>query len=261
MGIYQDIKSSIARIRTAISGLDVRDSIADAIEGINEKTEEVNNGWKALLNAWLEVRDNPNLSFTEVVEARTDINNVTHASVKARLDNMENNIEKEDEDKSFTTTHTYTKNSKTTSINGEGIVSGSNKITTEGAVLNKLTVDSLEVKNNDTGWIMLADNIASGVTNSSSWPSRLRKIGNLIFFDFRFTGVTAENTVIATIPEAYRPSRIMYFWGTMGASGGYPVRFSINTDGTVTVLGTKAFTTSYASNSLFCLSGNYVVSD
>lgn len=109
----------------------------------------------------------------------------------------------------------------------------------------------------DTDWIMLADYIASGITNSSSLPSRFKKFGSLIHFDFRVTGVTAENTVIAIIPEGYRPSRIMYFWGTMGASGGYPVRFTIDTEGTVKILGSKAFTTSYSSSSLLVLSGTY----
>lgn len=262
MGFYENIKNNVNSIRNAVLGKDVRDSIANAIENMNEKTEDVATGYKALLNAWLEIRNSPNLSFTEVIEARTDKNNKTFTSLKQRIDALENE-EQTDVDKIFTSNHTYSKNNKTVSIDGEGVKIGNNIFTQEQLKVNKLVVDEFvnngQASTTDSGWIMI--NTASGVTNSNSWPSRIRKIDKLVYFDFRFTNVTSDNTTIATIPTGYRPSRIMYFWGTMGASGGYPIRFSIDTDGTVTVLGTKAFTVSYTSSSLFALSGNYIVAD
>lgn len=273
MAFYENIKTAISRIRTAISGLEVRDSIADAIEGINEKTEDINKGWKALLNAWLEIRDSDNLSFTEVIEARTDQNNVVHESLKARIDSLV-----EDEDKTYTTTHTYNKNGKTTSINGEGITSGTNTITPDGIVVNKLTVTELVYNGStgetedsggstsvvgieDSGWVELANYITSGITNSSTNKSRIRKINNIVYFDLRIMGVAEENTVVATLPDGYRPSRTMYYWGFSGTVGGYPIRFTVAPDGLVTILGTSAFTIDYSSASLIELIGSYIVKD
>lgn len=58
----------------------------------------------------------------------------------------------------------------------------------------------------DTGWITLP--LATGITayNESNIP-QYRKIGDLVVIRGTVKGVTARNTVVATLPEGYRPTK------------------------------------------------------
>lgn len=81
----------------------------------------------------------------------------------------------------------------------------------------------------DSGWIDLP--LASGITahNATTFPCRYRKIGNKVYVEGCVVGITDVNTVVATLPEDYRPSKS--FYDTTAANGGYYDTFNVRSNG------------------------------
>ena len=86
----------------------------------------------------------------------------------------------------------------------------------------------------DSGWNTLT--LASGISaqNSSQYPCRFRKLNNQVFVDGCIKGATKINTVVATLPEGYRPSKSYYFQSA--SNGGNTDTFRVHTDGRIELL-------------------------
>lgn len=110
----------LEQIRRAIYGREVRSSIADAIEAINKKQDNLDGSFNQLIinagNSNAEIVDarveangtqhntlserlnkadaDFDLLNKEVIDARTDIKNFAHPNLKARLDETDKNVEK-----------------------------------------------------------------------------------------------------------------------------------------------------------------------
>ena len=86
----------------------------------------------------------------------------------------------------------------------------------------------------DSGWNKLT--LASGISeqNSSQYPCRFRKINSQVFVDGCVKGASAINTVVATLPDGYRPSKSYYFQSATG--GGKTSTFRVHTDGRIELL-------------------------
>lgn len=82
----------------------------------------------------------------------------------------------------------------------------------------------------DSGWIDLPLNDGISAYSEAQKP-RYRRIGKEVFLSGVFTGVTASNTNIATLPNGYRPSKKVIF--AVAAVGQIISRISIDTDGTI----------------------------
>lgn len=89
----------------------------------------------------------------------------------------------------------------------------------------------IQTKLSDSGWGNLP--LAEGITayNEEQIP-RYRRIGNEVFLSGVFKGVTANNTVIGTLPEGFRPSKKIMF-ATPSISQCMS-RISITADGVIT---------------------------
>lgn len=82
----------------------------------------------------------------------------------------------------------------------------------------------------DSGWIDLP--LATGITAySETQKPRYRKIGKEVFISGVIKGITANDTVIGTLPEGYRPSKKVIF--AVGSVGQIISRLSIETNGDI----------------------------
>lgn len=95
----------------------------------------------------------------------------------------------------------------------------------------------LEAELNDTGWIVLP--LAEGITayNEANAP-QYRKIGNLVVIRGTVKGVTARNTVVATMPEGFRPTKANpYVQNTSLGTGNFATqtRMTVTTTGDVKI--------------------------
>lgn len=88
----------------------------------------------------------------------------------------------------------------------------------------------VQTKLSDSGWIALP--LANGITqyNEEQKP-RYRRIGKEVFLSGVFKGVTANNTVVGTLPEGFRPSKKIMF-STPSVSQCMS-RISINSSGAI----------------------------
>ena len=88
----------------------------------------------------------------------------------------------------------------------------------------------------DSGWAALP--LASGISeqNSSQYPCRYRKVNNQIFVDGCVKGVSAVNTVVATLPEGARPSKSYYYQGA--TDKGKTDTFRVHTNGNIELIWT-----------------------
>lgn len=130
-----------------------------------------------------------------------------------------------------------------------------NKPTLNGVeITGDLTIDIPAESTTDSGWKDLE--LASGITNKTN-TSRYRKIGNTVFLELSIQGLSSAGTIIATLPEEYRPSKTLYFIGVYGASAANFARFSIDSNGVITLQNIIA--SSYTSTYLFSLSCNFLI--
>lgn len=83
----------------------------------------------------------------------------------------------------------------------------------------------------NSGWHDLP--LANGISAySEAQKPRYCKTGNIVFISGVFTGITASNTVIATLPVKYRPSKKAII--ACASVGQIFSRITIDTDGTIT---------------------------
>lgn len=92
-------------------------------------------------------------------------------------------------------------------------------------------VAELNDKLADSGWIDLP--LSDGITayNDEQKP-RYRKIGNIVYLSGVFKGVTANNTVVGTLPEGFRPNKKIMF--TVPSVAQCMSRISITSTGVIT---------------------------
>ena len=103
----------------------------------------------------------------------------------------------------------------------------------EGAVTN------LESKVHDTGWKNLT--LENGVIEySTNQRPQYRKIGKVVFIRGAVKNVLAKDTVIATLPEGFRPSNsIPYAQNTSMRTGNFAMysRMIVNNSGGIKIEG------------------------
>lgn len=88
----------------------------------------------------------------------------------------------------------------------------------------------------DSGWKTLP--LVSGITpNSDSVIPQYRKIGEAVYLRGGVKGIANDGTIIGTLPEGYRPTRVFHFLQNKSASGGVPMiaRWKIETNGNITM--------------------------
>jgi hypothetical protein len=106
---------------------------------------------------------------------------------------------------------------------------------------DRTRLTTLETATADTGWITLTIS-AGGWTVLQ--PVRYRKIGSVVYIDGELVGGTVGNTVIATLPAGFRPSKRITFllldWGTGTTDG----RLQIADTGTLQIYGGNGGTAS-----------------
>lgn len=88
-----------------------------------------------------------------------------------------------------------------------------------------------EVDTSDSGWVALPLATGIGQHNSSSFPARYRKIGKKVRIEGAINGVTAGNSLVATLPSGFRPSCDMYYLGAR--NGGESDTYSIMSNGQI----------------------------
>ncbi len=87
--MYERIKELITRIRKASLGKDVRTSIADSIEAINEKTEDLSNRQDCLGSTFEQIILEGGHTDAEVIAARTSENGTIYQTIGKRMDAIE----------------------------------------------------------------------------------------------------------------------------------------------------------------------------
>ena len=110
----------------------------------------------------------------------------------------------------------------------------------------------------DSEWTNLEDYFATGISDKNT-VSRFRKLDKIVYLDLYVQGISEAGTVIATLPEGYRPSRTIYFVGVYGASAANFARFSISAEGVITMQNMTA--SSYNSTYLFNLNCSFIAAD
>lgn len=106
---------------------------------------------------------------------------------------------------------------------------------------DKFTYDNKKVSTIDNGWTGIQ--LKSGISahNSSSFPIRCKKQGNVIYVEGAVKGVTTRASEIGTLPEGYRPvGKKVYF--TQARTGGKIDTYQINTSGLIEIMQTTATT-------------------
>lgn len=83
----------------------------------------------------------------------------------------------------------------------------------------------------DTGWSDLPLNTGISAYNAEQTP-RYRKIGKVVYLSGVFKGVTANNTIVGTLPEGFRPSKKIMF--CIPSVSQCMSRISITSDGIIT---------------------------
>lgn len=87
--MYEKIKSAVDTIRKAIYGMEVRNTIANAIEAMNEKTEDLSYRQDCLGTTFEEIVLEGGHTDAEVIAARTSSNGTKYKTLGKRLDTIE----------------------------------------------------------------------------------------------------------------------------------------------------------------------------
>jgi hypothetical protein len=93
----------------------------------------------------------------------------------------------------------------------------------------------------DTGWITLS---LTGGGWTEAETVQYRKIGQVIYLKGEIYGGTVGTTVVATLPEGYRPPNRIAFIATDYGSGTSDGRVSILVNGSILIFGANGGTTS-----------------
>lgn len=102
---------------------------------------------------------------------------------------------------------------------------------TTTTIANEL--EKLDTATSDSGWIDLPlQNAVENLQNTDAMKARYRKIGNQVFIAGCVQNITADNTVIATLPAGYRPINQQRYVTGRNASGSSILQ--IGTNGQIT---------------------------
>lgn len=99
------------------------------------------------------------------------------------------------------------------------------------------TVEALAANHVDTGWIDLP--LATGITahSTANFPCRYRKIGNSVRVEGCVEGITAMDTIVATLPEGFRPSKS--FYNVTATNAGKTDTFNVRNNGEIKLVGSN----------------------
>ena len=92
--LYEKIKEIVIDIRQAVLGIDVRDSIANSIEAMNEKTEDLSYRQDCLGNTFEKIILQDGHTDIEVIAARTCSDGTVYETLPKRLDAIELMVKK-----------------------------------------------------------------------------------------------------------------------------------------------------------------------
>lgn len=111
----------------------------------------------------------------------------------------------------------------------------------------------------DSGWIDLPLSDAVQAYSDDLKP-KYRKIGKEVFLTGVIKGITAANTVLATLPAGYRPVRQSYFIGGSATMSNGEASFyncQVNADGNIRITAHSSAT--YNTNYYLRLNSSFVV--
>lgn len=92
--LYEKIKEIVIDIRQAVLGIDVRDSIANSIEAMNEKTEDLSYRQDCLGNTFEKIILQDGHTDIEVIAARTCSDGTVYETLPKRMDAIELMVKK-----------------------------------------------------------------------------------------------------------------------------------------------------------------------
>lgn len=124
------------------------------------------------------------------------------------------------------------------------IITTNGEITTNTATHilgDRFTYDNKKVSTIDNGWTGIQ--LKSGISahNSSSFPIRCKRQGNIVFIEGAVKGVTSSTCDIGTLPEGYRPEgKHVYYQNTR--NGGKTDTFQIKSNGLIQITNSNATT-------------------
>ncbi len=120
------------------------------------------------------------------------------------------------------------------------------------------TLDQVLTAEEDTGWIdlPLAGNVQA---YSEELKPKYRKIGNIVFLSGVVKNITAENTVIGTLPEGFRPIRQSYFVGGSSSVSSKATFFNCQVNGDGNIRTTTNSVGTYNANYYLRLSATFSI--
>lgn len=105
---------------------------------------------------------------------------------------------------------------------------------------DKITLNGNVIPILDSGYSNIT--LKSGITvhNSTTYPVRCKKQGNIVFIEGAVKGVTTKAKELGVLPDGYRPSKAKYF--TQARSGGAIDTLQISTNGLIEIMNSTATT-------------------
>ena len=145
-----NIQSNLNKIKNAVLGVDVRDSIHDGIKAINEEVEDTTDRQVQLEGTFDELVINAGNSNAEVAAARVDSTGKSHGTLGKRLNNFDSQI-KDIEQKKLNKDGIVTMANMGQDVK-EAMTGGSVAVVGENTILNENIVDK-QVSPNKTSFI------------------------------------------------------------------------------------------------------------
>lgn len=105
---------------------------------------------------------------------------------------------------------------------------------------DKITLNGKVIPILDSGYSNIT--LKSGITvhNSTTYPVRCKKQGNIVFIEGAVKGVTTKAKELGILPVGYRPSKALYF--TQARTGGKIDTLQISTNGLIEIMNSTATT-------------------
>lgn len=120
----------------------------------------------------------------------------------------------------------------------------------------KITLNGKCIPILDSGYSNIT--LKSGITahNSTAFPVRCKKQGNIVFIEGAVKGVTTKVREIGVLPEGYRPiGKKVYF--TQARTGGEIDTYQISTNGLIEIMNSTA--TSFVSSDYHFISTSFII--
>ena len=121
---------------------------------------------------------------------------------------------------------------------------------------NKITFNGKCIPILDSGYSSIT--LKSGITahNSSVFPVRCKKQGNIVFIEGAVKGVTTKAREIGVLPEGYRPTGKQVYY-VQARTGGYIDTYKISTDGLIKIMNSTA--NSFVSSDYHFISTSFII--